>query len=166
MLRPRHPSGQSGGKGFARSVAPSRLSPHWAQLSDLLSPSPIPETIPNYWYFSNAPSSLDSYFYSYICCYIFMLFWFNFTATSSVTLCFFSMEIKCVRGEGRKRRPDACSCVLQGDGGQCLSFDHGQTMSIWVPWCQGHCANLLSTLDVKSSTRDMSTILETWTQWG
>lgn len=31
-----HPPGQAGVRGFARSVAPSRLSPHWARLSDLL----------------------------------------------------------------------------------------------------------------------------------
>jgi len=40
---------RAGVRGFARSIAPSRLSPHWAQLSDLL---PLlllmPETIPDY----------------------------------------------------------------------------------------------------------------------
>lgn len=39
-----------------------------------------------------------------------------------------------------------------------------QAMSIWVPGCHGHFASLLSTLDVKSSTGDMSARLETWLQ--
>lgn len=36
-------------------------------------------------------------------------------------------------GNGEGAGPGACGSVLQGDGGQCLSFDHGQATSIWVP---------------------------------
>lgn len=44
--RPGYPPGQSRVRGIARSIAPSRLSPHWAQLSDPLPLLPLlPETI-------------------------------------------------------------------------------------------------------------------------
>jgi len=59
---------RAGVRGFARSVAPSRLSPHWALLSDLL---PLllfflPETIPDYWCLRNVQSNMLSHFYFYI----------------------------------------------------------------------------------------------------
>lgn len=159
---------RAGVRGFARSIAPSRLSPHWARLSD---PLPLrllmPETIPDYWYLWNEQSNLLSHFCFYI--RFLMLLWLKFWETSSVILALFFACFAALFGgrqESGHRVGGGCGCVLQGDGGQCLSFDHGQAASIWVPWCQGHFASLLSASDVKSDTGDMSARLETWTRMG
>lgn len=75
---------RAGVRGFARSIALSRLSPCCAWLSDLL---PLrlfllPQTISDYWYLRNAQSSLLSSFC--FCIRLVMVFWLKFPHASNV----------------------------------------------------------------------------------